>query len=141
MRTGARIALALLLVTLAGAIAFVAYQAGIDAGVATADGTEVVRVVGRGWQGGPGFFPGFLFFPLFVVGFFVLARFLFRPWGGPGRGWYGPPGPHRGDWEDRAADWHRRQHDQPSTDARADDPTSSAGPGDDRAGSWPDSPS
>lgn len=107
MRTATRVTLALLAIAIATAIGFVAYQAGIDAGAASSDGTEVVRVVGDGWRGGPGFFPGFLFFPLFIIGFILLLKFVFRPWGW---GWHGPPGGHG--WEDRAADWHRRQHDQ-----------------------------
>ncbi len=137
MRTRARIALTFLLLAVATAIGVVAYQAGLAAGPTSAavdGGVEVVRVVGPGWGGGAGFFPGFLFFPLFVVGFFVLARFLV--WGG--RGWGGPPGRHH-DWERRADDWHRRQHDAGTTPddgrdpagRRPDRPT-------DRPGSWPD---
>lgn len=125
MRTGARITLAIVAIAIATAIGVVAYQAGIDTGIATADGTEVVRVVGSGARG-VGFFPGFLFFPFVFFGLFVLARFTFGGWG---RRWGGPP--H--DWDRRAEDWHRRQHTDPDD---RDDRRAAAS--DSR--SWPDAP-
>lgn len=117
MRTSARITLTIVLLAVASAIGLVAYQAGLDAGIASADGTDVVRVVGGGWRGGPGFFPGFLFVPFVFFGLFALARFTVGGWGrGRDRGWGGPP--H--DWDRRAQDWHRDQHAEhsPTTDAR-----------------------
>lgn len=126
MRTGVRITLTILAFAIATAFGVVAYQAGIDAGVATADGTEVVRVVGNGARG-VGFFPGFLLFPFVFFGLFALARFTFGGWG---RGWRGAP-PH--DWDRRAEDWHRRQH---AARSGADDRRGSTT--EPRSDSWPD---
>lgn len=67
------------------------------------------------WGGGFGFF-GILWFLLIIFGIFWLFRLAFwgffgrRMWGGGwgyGRGWYGRPG---GSFEERAQEWHRRQH-------------------------------
>ncbi len=124
MRTGTRITLAIVAITIATAIGVVAYQAGIDTGIATADGTDVVRFVGPGARG-VGFFPGFLFFPFVFLGLFALARFTFGGWG---RRWGSPP--H--DWDRRAEDWHRRQHTDLAPDDRRDAASDSR--------SWPDTP-
>ena len=90
----------------------------------TADGTEVVQVVGpadlddRGYRGhGGGFFPfGFLLFPVFIIGMFVLVGALFR--GGPGHHWRGPggPGPWTSDegWRSKTEAWHQQMHEKPT---------------------------
>jgi hypothetical protein len=115
-------ALVLVFVLLGGvAIGVGAYRAGERNGiregieqvqVAQANGQEVqiVHVVG---DGRPWFFPGFFLFPLFLIGGIVLVRGLFRGagrWGGPGYG----PGPWneegRRRFEERAREWHDRQH-------------------------------
>jgi hypothetical protein len=115
-------ALVVVFVILGGAaIAVGAYNAGERNGVqqgieqvqvAQENGQEVqvVHVVG---DGRPWFFPGFFLFPLFLVGGIVLIGGLFRGagrWGGPGHG----PGPWneegRRRFEERAREWHDRQH-------------------------------
>lgn len=126
MRTSIRVTLAILAVLVATGIAVVAYQAGLDAGIASSASTEVVRVV-DGWRG-PGFFPGFLFFPLFLVGFILLIRFALLPRAGH---WHGPAGPWGHDPQARAAEWHRRQH------GHLDD-TTAATTGGTVKDSWPD---
>jgi hypothetical protein len=102
-------------------IAVGAYHAGVHHTVVqqTTQGGEVVRVVGPGYYGhwGWGFFPGFLLFPLFIIGIIFLMRGLFwgRRWGGPGGPGYG--GGHG--WEEKGRmfeDWHKRQHEQSSGD-------------------------
>ena len=70
---------------------------------------------------GPYFFPGFFLFPLFLFGAFFLIGGIFRGagrWGGRGHG----PGPWneegRKRFEQKADEWHRRQHgDAPPTPA------------------------
>ncbi len=107
-----------LLAILAGvAIGVGAYHAGVNAGIdqaATAD--KIVRVVGPERA----YFPfGFFLFPLFFIGFILLARGLWwrGRWGGPGHhgGW------GHGEWPKdgpagRFEEWHRRQHDQSTGD-------------------------
>jgi hypothetical protein len=135
MRRGLIIGAALLVILAVVGIAVGAYNAGVHEGVTqevakSGDHVEVVREVGRGYGYGYGFFPfGFILFPLFVIGFILLFRGLFwrGRWGGPG-GWgpggygprgygpggYGRPGPWGpGHWQDRAEEWHRRQHQEP----------------------------
>lgn len=123
MRRGWGIVAVVLGILLLVGVGVGAYQAGVDAGIRRgADAGQVVEVVGSGygygWHGG--FFPfGLLFFPLVIVGVVLLVRAAF---GGPrwGRGWYGPGGAGpwseqgRGHFEERAQEWHRRQHDQGS---------------------------
>jgi hypothetical protein len=122
MRRGWAIALAATLgVLLLVGVAVGAYHAGVDAGV-TRDG-HVVEVVGRpgyayGWHGG--FFPfGLFFFPLAIIGVFLLVRLAVggpRWGGGWGHGPYGAWSPEgRARFEERAGEWHRRQHEQGST--------------------------
>ena len=101
-------------------VATAAYQAGerndrtvevvgeVAAGGEGAGRTVLVSADGYGWHGGwhgPG--PGFLLFPLIVIGLFLLLGSR------RGRRW----GPHHyGD--DDLRDWHRRQHsDEPATPA------------------------
>ena len=77
---------------------------------------QVVHVVG---DRGPYFFPGFFLFPLFLFGAFFLIGGIFRGagrWGGHRHG----PGPWneegRRRFEEKADEWHRRQHgDAPPT--------------------------
>lgn len=118
MRRGWVIAATILVVLALVGIGVGAYNAGLDTGIRrAADAGQVVEVVGPGygWHGG-GFFPfGFILFPLFVIGIFLLIGSAFR---GP-RGWghgYRGPGPWgeegRARFEDRFDEWHRRQHDE-----------------------------
>lgn len=79
--------------------------------VSDADGDGRTIVVDRDddWGRGPGFFPGFLVFPLVIGGIvFLVASRRRHHWYGQG---YGPPsgGPR---WLD---DWHRRAHEDPSS--------------------------
>jgi hypothetical protein len=110
-------------------VGVIAYNIGWSDGVnthlpaATNDGT-VAPYYGPHYWGGPGFGgPGFAFFGIFwflliLFGIFWLFRFAFwgfgarRFWGGGyGRGWGYGPGQS---FEERAQEWHRRQHgDQP----------------------------
>ena len=117
MRRGWAIAAAILIVLVTVGIAIGAYNAGVDEGIRrAADSDQVVQVVG-GYGHGYGFFPfGFFLFPLFIFGTIFLVSRAFR---GPNRGGRGPGyGPWseegRARFEDRAGDWHRRQHEQVS---------------------------
>jgi hypothetical protein len=123
MRRGVAI-IALLFVILAGVgIGVTAYNAGKDTGqtqaleqvqTAQQNGQEVqvVHVVSDRDH----FFPGFFLFPLFLFGVFFLIGGIFRGagrWGRPGPYGHGP-GPWneegRGRFEDRAREWHQREH-------------------------------
>ena len=117
--------IATLLLILGGVgIGVVAYNAGQTNGqtqaleqvhTAQQNGQEiqVVHVVNdRGF-----FFPGFFLFPLLFFGFFFLIGGIVRGagrWGGHGHG----PGPWneegRRRFEERATEWHHRQHAGPS---------------------------
>jgi hypothetical protein len=120
MRRGWAIVAAVLVVLVTAGIAVGAYNAGLDEGIRrAADSDQVVQVVG-GYGRGYGFFPfGFFLFPLFIFGAIFLVGRAFRgprgPWGhdhGPGYGPWSEEG--RARFEDRATDWHRRQHEQAS---------------------------
>ncbi len=71
-----------------------------------------------------GFFPGFFLFPLFLIGAFFLIGGIMRGagrWGRGGPGGYGP-GPWneegRRRFEERAREWHQREHgDTPPAEA------------------------
>ncbi len=111
MRRTMWIGLTILLIAVGVLIGIGAYHAGYTHGLtaAAAEGGRVIRVVGPGYYGRPfGFFPfGFLFFPLFLIGIFLVIR----RWGGPGWGHqhgYGDTGGRGAMFED----WHRRQHEQ-----------------------------
>ncbi|MFS8664429.1 MAG: hypothetical protein LOD84_01895, partial [Limnochordales bacterium] len=85
--------------------------------IADADGDGRTIVIDRdGWDRGPGFFPGFLVFPLVVGGIVLLVASRRRRWYGPPYGWQGGPGsggPGGPPWLD---EWHRRAHEgSPST--------------------------
>lgn len=107
-------------------VGVIAYNVGWSDGVSThlpaaaqaGDGTPVYYYGGPHWFG-PGFgFFGILWFLLILFGIFWLFRLAFwgfagrrmmrGGWGyGPGRGWgYGG----MGSFEERAQEWHRRQH-------------------------------
>jgi hypothetical protein len=123
MRRG--VAIVALVVILSGVgIGVGAYRAGERNGVAqgieqvqvaqeNGQEVQVVHVVGDEHRG---FFPGFFLFPLFLVGVFFLIGGIFRGAGRWGRG--GPHGYGPGPWnqearrrfEDRAREWHQREH-------------------------------
>ena len=121
-------AFALVLVVLAGVgIGAGAYEAGERRGIAqgieqiraaqqNGEQVQVVHVVSedRGF-----FFPGFFLFPLLLIGGILLLRGIAR---GAGRfGGHGPRGHSPGPWndegrrrfEERAREWHQRQHGEP----------------------------
>ena len=111
MRRPFSILIVLLLIAAAVAIGVSAYNAGYTHGVeAGGHAVQVVRTVGPGW----GFFPfGFFLFPLVFFAIFALARGGRRgPWRG---GWAGHDWQARREhFEQRSADWHRRQHEADS---------------------------
>lgn len=128
MRRGWAIVAAILVVLAVVGIAIGAYNAGVDEGIRrAADSEQVVQVVG-GYGHGYGFFPfGFFLFPLFIVGAIFLVSRAFRgprgPWGhdhGPGYGPWSEEG--RARFEERAGDWHRRQHEQATGDRETTGP-------------------
>ena len=121
MRRGWAIAAAVLVVLVTIGVAVGAYNAGIDEGIRRgAEAGQVVEVVGGRYGYGHGFFPfGFFLFPLFIIGAIFLVSRAFR---GPRGSWGHDHGPGVGPWseegrarfEDRAGEWHRRQHEQAS---------------------------
>lgn len=128
MRRGWAIVAAILVVLAVVGIAIGAYNAGVDEGIRrAADSEQVVQVVG-GYGHGYGFFPfGFFLFPLFIIGAIFLVSRAFRgprgPWGhdhGPGYGPWSEEG--RARFEERAGDWHRRQHEQATGDRETTGP-------------------
>ncbi|HKW07769.1 MAG TPA: hypothetical protein VJS19_09415 [Candidatus Dormibacteraeota bacterium] len=105
-------------------IGVIAYNIGWSDGVnthlpAATDGTANVAPYYYGYGphfGGPGFgLFGIFFFLLILFGCFWLFRIAFWGFGarrfmGGGGGWgYGPRG-HWGSFEERAQEWHKRQH-------------------------------
>jgi hypothetical protein len=127
MRRGIVIIAAILVVLAGIGVGATAYNAGERNGAAEATSqiqtaqangqeVQVVHVVDD--YGHRGFwFPGFFLFPLLFIGTFILIGGVVRGagrWGG--RGPHGPYGP--GPWneegrkrfEQRAEEWHRRQH-------------------------------
>jgi hypothetical protein len=119
MRRGWAIVATIVVVLAVVGIAIGAYNAGVDEGIRQAAGSDqVVQVVGGRY--GYGFFPfGFFLFPLFLIGTIFLIGWAFRGprarWGhhGPGFGPWSEEG--RARFEDRARDWHRRQHEKVSS--------------------------
>jgi len=108
-----------------------AYNLGVSEGISqgleqSGEATQVVRVVGPRYGPGYGFFPfGFLFFPLFVIGIFLLLRGAFwrGRWGGPG---YGPGGYGRyGPWGPRG--WQRPEEEERRQDDRGREDTTTRG--------------
>jgi hypothetical protein len=133
MRRGFVIA-ALIVVILCGiGIAVGAYDAGERNGVT--QGIEQVQTAQQNGQdvqvvhvvsdGRPFSFPGFFLFPFFLIGLFFLIGGIFRA-GRWGRG--GPHGRGPGAWneegrrrfEERAREWHEREHAGPSPEAAAE---------------------
>jgi hypothetical protein len=120
MRRGFGLLGAILTVVLLIVVATIGYNIGWSQGVDThlpAGATNVPP-----YYYGYGFHPffagfGILWFLLIVFGIFWLLRLAFfgRRWGG----WYGPRGMGHGgpgSFEERAQEWHRRQHgEQPPT--------------------------
>lgn len=120
MRRGWAIVAAILVVLVTAGIAVGAYNAGLDEGIRrAADSSQVVEVVGDRYGHGF-FFPfGFFLFPLFIFGAIFLVGRAFRGprgyWGHDHGAGYGPWSEEgRARFEDRASDWHRRQHEQVS---------------------------
>jgi hypothetical protein len=122
MRRGLVIVPVLLAVLLSVGVGVAAYNAGerngqenateqIQSAQANGQEVQVVHVVG---EDGHGFFPGFFLFPFFLIGMFFLIGAIFRAgrWGGKGHG-HGP-GPWneegRQRFEERAREWHQREH-------------------------------
>ena len=122
MRRGLVIVPVLLAVLLSVGIGVAAYNAGerngqqyateqIQSAQAYGQVVQVVHVVG---EDGHGFFPGFFLFPFFLIGMFFLIGAFFRAgrWGGMGHG-HGP-GPWNDEgrqrFEERAREWHQREH-------------------------------
>lgn len=110
MRRGFGWGAAILVVLLLVGVGIGAYNWGVTEGLErTGEGVEVVRYVGGH---GFGFFPFFLFFPLFFLALFAFKGAMWRRhWdhdGGPG-GHHGPGG--HGRWEQGYEEWHRRQHE------------------------------
>jgi hypothetical protein len=138
---GIGVAVAVLVVLAGIGIGVGAYNAGLSEGISqglarSGESVEVVRVVGRGYGPGFGFFPfGFLLFPLFLIGIFLLLRAAFwrGRWGGYGpRGWGGPgpwdpraqwgPGPWQGEprWQQPDDPERQREPDDPERQRRPD---------------------
>jgi hypothetical protein len=121
MRRGFGWGAAILAVLLLVGVGIGAYNWGVNEGLEqSGQGVEVVRYVGGH---GFGFFPFFLFFPLFFLALFAFKGAMWRRHGdhdhGPGghdhgSGGHGPgghgPGSH-GRWEQGYEEWHRRQHE------------------------------
>ena len=122
MRRGLVIVPVLLAVLLSVGVGVAAYNAGerngqenateqIQSAQANGQEVQVVHVVG---EDGHGFFPGFFLFPFFLIGLFFLIGALFRAgrWGGKGHG-HGPApwnDEGRQRFEERAREWHQREH-------------------------------
>jgi hypothetical protein len=110
MRHGFGWGVAILVILLLVGVGIGAYNVGLDEGIQQAgNGVEVVRYVGGH---GFGFFPFFLFFPLFFLALFAFKGAMWRRhWDHDGapRGHHGP-GSH-GRWEQGYEEWHRRQHE------------------------------
>ncbi len=127
-------AFALLFVLLAGVgVGVGAYRAGERKGIT--EGIEQVKVAETNGQqvqvvhvveeGRGAFFPGFFLFPFFLIGGIILLKGIlhgagrFRGHGhGPGRPW-NEEGRRR--FEERAHEWHQRQHGEapPTPEATA----------------------
>jgi hypothetical protein len=124
MRRGFGWIAAILGVLLVVGVAIGAYNLGVDEGLQrTGDQVEVVRYIGGH---GFGFFPFFIFFPLFFLALFAFKGAMWRRrWdhhdGGPG----GHPGPGgHGRWEQGYEEWHRRQHENGGGSSSGGEPSS-----------------
>jgi hypothetical protein len=115
MRRGFGWGAAILVVLLLVGVGIGAYNWGVSEGLEqTGAGVEVVRYVGGH---GFGFFPFFLFFPLFFLAIFALKGLWWRRHGDH----HHDPEGHgsRGPWERRFEDWHRLVHEGGSGGASA----------------------
>src|SRR5690349_389209 len=115
MRRTLFIGLTLVAIAVGVLIGVSAYHAGYTNGLTAAagEGGRIVQVVGPRYGPPFGFFPGFLLFPLFIIGFFLLIRGLaWRRWGGPAWGHHHGYGDGPGGRGAMFEDWHRRQHEQ-----------------------------
>jgi hypothetical protein len=136
MRRGVAVVALVVVILTAIGIGVSAYHAGEQNGIAQGieqvqvaqskgQDVQVVHVVG---EDRPFFFPGFFLFPLFVFGFiFLFAGIARGRWGGPRRG----PGPWNEDgrrrFEERAREWHQKEHaDQQQTLGGSDSPAGAA---------------
>ena len=126
MRRGMFIMPLILVVLLGVGIGVTAYNAGehngaadvtaqIQTAQASGEPVQVVHVVDDYEH--RGFFPGFFLFPLFLIGTFFLIGGIMRGagrWGGKGPGGWHGPGPWneegRQRFEERAREWHKREH-------------------------------
>ena len=126
MRRGFGWGAAILVVLLVIGVAIGAYNVGLDEGLQQTGNVEVVRYVGGH---GFGFFPFFLFFPLFFLALFAFKGAMWRRHGqghnghGPGvRVWRGLGG--HSDWEQGYEEWHRRQHESGGGTSAGGEPSS-----------------
>lgn len=112
MRRGFGLGAAILVVLLLVGVGVGAYNWGVNEGLEqSGQATEVVRYVGGH---GFGFFPFFLFFPLFFLALFAFKGAMWRRHGDQGHGpWGHGPGGHGpgANWEQGYEEWHRRQHE------------------------------
>jgi len=107
----------IIFVVIVGAIAYnIGWSDGVNTHLPAATNDGTVAPYYYGHFGGPGFgFLGFFWFLLILFGIFWLFRIAFwgfgarRFWGGGygPRGWGYGPGQS---FEDRAQEWHKRQH-------------------------------
>ena len=125
MRRGFGWVAAILVVLLVVGVAIGAYNVGLDHGLQQSGNVEVVRYIGGH---GFGFFPFFLFIPLFFLALFAFKGAMWRRHGeshgghGPGGGWHGPGG--HGDWKQGYEEWHRRQHESGGGSSAGGEPSS-----------------
>jgi hypothetical protein len=104
MRRGFGWGAAILGILLLVGVGIGAYNWGVSDGIEqSGKAVEVVRYVGGH---GFGFFPFFLFFPLFFLALFAFKGAMWRRHGG-----HDHPHGGRGPWEHRFEDWHRQQHE------------------------------
>jgi hypothetical protein len=119
MRRGFGFGAVLLVVLLLVGIGIGAYNWGLSDGIDQSDkAVEVVRYVGGH---GFGFFPFFLFFPLFFLALFAFKGAMWRRHGEHHGPWGQGPGGH---WEQGYEEWHRRQHEAGGGSSSGGEPSS-----------------
>ena len=127
MRRGFGWGAAILVVLLVIGVAIGAYNVGLDEGLQQTGNVEVVRYVGGH---GFGFFPFFLFFPLFFLALFAFKGAMWRRHGqghdghGPGGRRLAPGFGGHHDWEQGYEEWHRRQHESGGGTSAGGEPSS-----------------
>ena len=127
MRRGFGWGAAILVILLMVGVGIGAYNWGVTEGLErTGEGVEVVRYIGGH---GFGFFPFFLFFPLFFLALFAFKGAMWRRhWdhdGGHGPGGHGSGSHGRSDrWEQGYEEWHRRQHENGGGSSSGGEPSS-----------------